>query len=61
MSIGGYNKKDLELLKKGFTTVNEMAKKILESTEVISKRNGRKHYETNDEYISIRNIDGYYI
>ena len=30
--------------------VNEMAKKILESTEVISKRNGRKHYETNDEY-----------
>ena len=29
---------------------NEMAKKILESTEVISKRNGRKHYETNDEY-----------
>ena len=30
--------------------VNEMAKKILESTEVISKRNGRKYYETNDEY-----------
>lgn len=33
-----------------FEKVNEMAKKILESTEVISKRNGRKHYETNDEY-----------
>lgn len=30
--------------------VNEMTKKILESTEVISKRNGRKHYEINDEY-----------
>ena len=30
--------------------VNEMAEKILESTEVISKRNGRKYYETNDEY-----------
>ena len=30
--------------------VNEMAERISECTEVISKRNGRKHYETNDEY-----------
>ena len=30
--------------------VNEMAEKILEATEIITKKNGRENYETNDEY-----------
>ena len=30
--------------------IDEMAEKISESTEIIAKRNGKKHYETNDEY-----------
>ena len=28
MPSGGYNKKDQELIKKGYTTVNEMAKEF---------------------------------